>query len=186
MVLAGLCCLGGVGQVVPIELLQGVRIGEVTGADLAGSIQDDGVDGDGVVLHQRIAHREEKKFRDAYGRSADAVVQEHIEFQAPLPGQLYQAGHIEGLEKVTMGLGACIQSAYAVARVVSLGLIVCAMFASCSECYVSLVMFALAALVFSFCCCPAPRYRATRFSIQLFVKAGSAVFALDESAGCRV
>ena len=71
---------------------------------------------------------------------------------------------------------AIFPSVYAAARVVSLGRIVCAMFASCSEWYVSLVMFCLAVLVFSFCCCPAPRYRAMRFSIQLFVKVEAPLF----------
>lgn len=81
----------------------------------------DGIDCYGVILYELIANRKDVKFLYPCGSSADTVIQQHIKFQASFLTDLDQIGHIKGLKKVTIGLGAFVQSAYAAALVVSLG-----------------------------------------------------------------
>ena len=80
-VLAALGHLGGVSQIVFVEFSQIIGIENVAGADFTGFVLDDGVDSEGVVLYQLVPHGKGVEFLDGRGGFADAVVQQHVEFQ---------------------------------------------------------------------------------------------------------
>jgi len=64
MIPAGLRDFGGMHQVIPVEGIQIPGKQNVAGADLSGPVPDDGVDCNGIILQQLIAHGEQIKFRD--------------------------------------------------------------------------------------------------------------------------
>ena len=105
IVLAGLGDLGGVGEIIAVELCQIIGMENVAGADFAGFVFDDGVYCNGIIFHQLVTDGQEIELLDSCGCFADAVVQKHIEFQMLLPGDADQVGHIQGFEKCDHGIG---------------------------------------------------------------------------------
>ena len=102
---AGAADPAGQGQIVPVEADEAVRDGDVAGVDAAAFQGHHRVDGQLVVLHQLIPHRQQGKLRGAGRRPPDAPAQQHMEFEMVAPAQPQQGRHVQRLEQRQHGHG---------------------------------------------------------------------------------
>lgn len=121
-VLTAFCHLVGVGEMVPVTLVQISGQQEITGTDFSVPAFNNGIYGNGVVLRQLVPCRKQIEFRDTGGSFADTVIRKHIEFQMLFLLMRTRLVTSMVLKKVTMGLDACIQKENAMALDVSRGL----------------------------------------------------------------
>ena len=81
------------------------RVQNVAGTHLTVFVFHDGVDSDGIILHEFITHGQQIELLDAVCGFADAVIHQHVEFQLPLFRDADQVGHIQRFEKRDHGVG---------------------------------------------------------------------------------
>ena len=97
--------LSGELSVVLIELLQVGRNGNVTGGDAAVLSGHHRVDGQAVVLHQFVSHRQQVKVLHPGRRLSNTPAQKHIELITPFLAQAHQSRHIQGFYQGHHGHG---------------------------------------------------------------------------------
>ena len=92
-------------QVVAIELRQILAVRQIARTHLACRVGNNGVYGNGVVLHQLIAHGEHIELLDLHGGTTNTVTHQHIEFKPSPAANSHEARYIERLEKCNHRIG---------------------------------------------------------------------------------
>ena len=96
---AAFCYLSCKTQIVIVELLQILVEGYVAGTNLSGTVGNDGVYGNSVVLHQFAVHGKQVELLDCACRPTYAIAHEHIELHVLPAADFQEVRNIKCLEE---------------------------------------------------------------------------------------